>query len=826
MREVMSLFSRVIARWRERVTAGDRQMAVNRLAAGVLVLVFNIVMTPRNLLFGVQLYLPCSYILAGWLAALHMLAWPRPSATRRVIVLVADCCALSLELHIGGAAAAWLFALYLWTISGYGYRFGSRFQICAMVVAASGFCTMAVATPYWRDQPSLVLGGLICLTAVPLYAIALIRNLSQAQRQAEEANRAKSLFLTSVSHELRTPLNAVIGMGALLESSELSTEQLRMSQTITTAARSLLSLINGILEMSRIEVGALTVAPCDFDLAPLLNEIRTIFVTQGRLKGVQLNMHVTARTPLLLRGDARKLHEILLNLVGNAIKFTKAGSITVAVDMVARHGDMVRLRFEVADTGIGIAAEAHERIFEMFTQADDTVVNRFGGTGLGLALVRKAVQLLGGEIGVQSQPGMGSTFWFELPLHPQAAGEDEACHFTQLRALVLTKHSSVVAPLLGRLTELGVRVEQATVPPPGWPVATSAASLCLLAFAGSAPTEEYSFVDVRQETGEGLPDSDARLHYVTLLDLSATDAELANILHLVSSASACGTASAEALRLPVAWERLQVLVADDNATNRYVTEKILISAGHSVTLVNNGEDALDALAEQSFDIAVLDVNMPLLDGIETAKIYRMTCMGATPVPLIALTADATAVTRERCLEAGMAACLVKPVEPARLLATIDEVLQKARGTKLQREQVTSNPRVTEISSHPRFRSNLSPAADVEILDRLRNLGGDAFLSEVCDLFRSEAQATMQELHAAAKQADVPSFRAHAHALRSVAANVGARQLYEICQPAQNISSMELRQGSHEWLEQVGAELRRVDIVLADYCAGRGAQSRQ
>jgi len=817
-------FKHAFTWWRNAAPDAEPQMVINRFIAGMLVLLFNIWALPKGWLSGWPIFAATLYLAAGGVLAAHMLLRPNATTIRRLLALATDCGALSYEAHIGGGATAWLFAGYVWVIFGNGFRFGPRYHLYAMAAATASFSAMALVTPFWRDQPSLAVGGIFTIAGIPLYALTLIKRLSHARQQAEEANRAKSLFLTSVSHELRTPLNAVIGMGALLESSALNPEQMQMSRTIMTAARSLLGLINGILDMSRIEVGTLAITPRDFDLVPLLNEIRTIFASQAGLKGVQFNIHVTARTPLRLHGDASKLHEILLNLAGNAIKFTQTGSITVAVDMVARHDELVRLHFEVADTGIGIAPEAHERVFEMFTQADDTIVNRFGGTGLGLALVRKTVQLLGGEIGVQSQPGKGSIFWFELPLQSQSAAEDMSNRSTPLRALVFTGQSGMAAPLLGRLTEQGVRVEHIAAPLPGWPSATGATSVCLLAFTAAGTADEYSFVDVRRGPGEGLPDAETRLHYATLLHLPVTDAELANMLHLVASAPEASAVSTDTP--PLAHKRFHVLVADDNATNRYVTEKILGSAGHVVTLANNGEDALDALDAQSFDIAVLDVNMPVMDGIEAAKIYRMSCAGAAAIPLIALTADATAATRERCLEAGMAACLVKPVEPAHLLAMIEELLQGTQTPEAPPERIISHPRVTEIAAHPRFRSNLNlpPATDTEILERLRKLGGDAFLAEVCELFRSEAQARIQELRTAVRLADVPSFRAHAHALRSVSANVGARHLYEICQPVQHISATELRENAQTWLDQVGAELKRVDLALADYCAARGAQS--
>jgi two-component system sensor histidine kinase RpfC len=832
MAGAMTHFRAVLERWRCAAVGGEQLMVVNRFIAGLLVLAFNAWAAPRGLTSGFPLVASGIYMLLGWLIGLHLLARPVVSAPRRIAALVLDCGAISYELHVGGGAAAWLFAGYPWVIFGNGFRFGSSFQGFGMVVTTAGFLLMSAVTPFWSSQPALVLGGVISLAIVPLYALALIKRLSWLTHQAEEASRVKSLFLASVSHELRTPLTAVIGMGALLESSELNPEQAHMSHTIMTSARSLLSLIDGILDLSSIEAGRASTASSDFDLARLLNEIRTIFVAQARLKGVRLNVHVAARTPLFLRGDARKLHEILLNLVGNALKFTEAGSVTVAVDVVARQDEQVRLRFEVVDTGIGIALEARERIFDVFTQADDTIVNRFGGTGLGLAIVRKSLHLLGGEIGVESAPGGGSTFWFELPMQSQPGVADETRSFIHLRAFVLGHCSDVVAPLLGRLSEWGVRIEHVDAAPPGWRDSTAPLSPCLLAFesvVSGTPERSFdelsaagllSFVDVRKAPVGGLSAAAAQRGYASILYLPVRDTELAGVLRFVA-ATLRHDGAPEEVSLAVARESYSLLVADDNATNRHVLQKILGSAGHSVTLVTDGEQALDALAKRSFDAAVLDVNMPGMDGIEAAKIYRMTCIGSMAIPLLALTADATSATRDRCLEAGMAACAIKPVEPARLLDMIDEVVRKARDAR-PRPQPLADPRITDISAHPRFRGTLPPALDSQVVTGLRVLGGEEFVIDVANSARAESRARFEDLRAAASQGDVANFRAHAHALHSVAANIGAQQLSEICRPFETASADELRRYSPRWLEEVEAELQRVEAALIEWCSGRAA----
>jgi two-component system sensor histidine kinase RpfC len=810
----------------------EHQMAFNRFAAGSLVLGFNIWALPYDLLTGLPLLSAGLYLVLGLIILAHLIAFPSPSPTRRMLALLLDLGAVSYELSIGSGSTAWLFPAYLWVVFGNGFRFGPRFLLAAMAAALGGFGIVAAATPFWSERPSLVAGVVIGLIMLPLYALALITSLSKARREAEQASHAKSLFLASVSHELRTPLNAIIGMGAMLESSNLDADQAEMSQTIMTSARSLLMLIDGILDLSRIEAGRMPVSREAFDLARLLSEIRTIFLSQARAKSLRLNVHVSARTPLLLFGDSRWLREVLLNLVGNAIKFTDTGGITISVDAATDREDGPRLRFEVSDTGIGIMPEAQERIFDTFTQADETILQRYGGTGLGLAITRKFIHLLGGEIGVRSEPGKGSTFWFDLAFGRQAPRPTDPAAFDGLTAFVLAARPGIAAPLLGQLAQLGVRIERVddSAPARTDPALPSPESDggYILGFASLDPAEParpfgelsacgaIAYVEIRDAPFAGLPPAPWCGIFASILGSPIDEAELLNVLHLVAGRRT--VAPTRNIEPVAARARYRMLIADDNVVNQRVLDRVLRSAGHEVTIVANGEEALDALAEHAFDAAIFDVNMPVVGGIEAAKIYRFTALGQHRVPLIALTADASPETRDKCLAAGMDECVVKPVEPATMLALIDVIVGRSRA------EGSANPQTAaDQATRPRQGAAAPPPIEPDVLLRLSTLGGEEFVTEIAESFQSEARARLDDLRDAAERADVAAFRDNAHAICSIAANFGARPLADLCGPFQTISGQALGSHAPTYLRQIEAELDRVADVLARRAAEQGVR---
>lgn len=589
-----------------------------------------------------------------------------------------------------------------------------------------------------------------------------------------------------------------------------------MSRTVLTAADTLLSLIDDILDLSRIEAAKMPEIRSEFDLADLLGQLRRMTAGQAKAKDLFLNVYVSAHTPLHLIGDNRRLREILLNLVSNAIKFTSQGGVVLAVNMVRRTVSTARLRFEIIDTGIGIEPEARQRIFEVFEQANPTILDRFGGTGLGLAITRKSVQMLRGEIGVDSAVGVGSTFWIEIDFTCSRTPVKKTERFCELQATLLARAPETAAPVVAWLSARGIPVRTATPDDAG------------LAGFFDDPDDETGILLFQSQDGDATKASDgvlvavaatlpegplltqARRHVISVLTPPLTDDVLMTVLSLV-------LANTAAPFKPAAWSQpqrhLRILVVDDNRANQLVLSRILERAGHAVQLANHGEEALDVLSEEDFDLAIMDVNMPVMGGIEAVKLYRVGAIGDPHLPILALTADATPETRQRCLDAGMDACITKPVEPDTLLTAIDGLMVPGR-----LHAAPSTGVVAEISSHPRFRDAGAPPVNAQAIARLLDLAGPAFLQEVTDEYLADARIILARLQRAALESDVSTFRSQAHAMCSGAANLGAMTLYELCTEWQTISAADLAAKGASHVKRLTAELARVETALRNWDA--------
>jgi two-component system sensor histidine kinase RpfC len=773
------------------------------------------------------------FMIATMVLFAHILWRPEVSVARRLVGIVLDICNVAYLMHAGDERTVFTYPILLWAIFGNGFRFGVNYLFVAAAVGFVAFACVIATTEFWYINPELSGGMLAALIILPLYVSHLIRRLSEAKLQAEQASRAKSLFLASISHELRTPLNAVIGLSDVLVGTGLDRKQADMARTIGKSGRSLLSLINSLLDVSRMELGKKPQMG-EFDLHSLLRDIRSMLSVQARAKGIRLALHIDPDLPRHVLGSTRHFEEVLINLAGNAIKFTSHGYVLIEAKLLQSElAGSHRMRFEVTDTGIGIAPDAQARIFESFTQADETIIDRFGGTGLGLSIARQLVEAHGGEIGVISEIGKGSTFWFEI-----AAGVGETADETDedFEAHVLTldrglvesiRASGRVAVPVGSAGDLRDMLAEEPNTREVWLFdqrmieSNAPAILSIIDHAEESP--ERTFLLLSNDPA-GVQ-RDLRRRFLSILPAKLGAAALVRMAVMAGSSEKRPeqAAEVEAITHPI-----DILVAEDNRTNQMVIAQILSRGGHRVTMVENGDQAVDSMLQGAFDLVLMDLNMPVMNGLDASKFYQFAMLGQEATPIIALTADATPETAAKCLEAGMVDCLNKPIEANALLAVVATYAEaaKARGPRVATPFEAPPTAPDMLAPMERAPMENAPVDDPVVggpideraLRDLAALGGQEFVAEIITQFVNDAVGVLVKLSESVAAQDVEGFRDHAHALRSCAANVGAQAVYKMCLDLRAIEPHELAANGARFVQELEAHFERARTMLAAHVA--------
>jgi two-component system, sensor histidine kinase RpfC len=431
-----TMILRALSKLRERFSARrdtEHEQATIRLLVG---LAFSIYLYPKAI--GEV----TDWLFLGVLATFHACAWgiffsivayPNVSKSRRIFGAVVDSSTTTYFMVATGLGGLPLFLVYLWITFGNGFRYGSHYLVSTLIFSVIGFSTVLILSPFWHEHWGIGLFLLAGMITLSLYTRALINRLSIALLRAESANIAKRQFVSTISHEMRTPLNAIIGMSQLMRDTTLAREQVEMLDTVDGASQTMLELVNDVLDFSKIEAGKLFLNEENFDLHVLINTSTHILSSQAERKGLRFHISILPDVPRHVRGDHARLRQVLIHLLANAIKFTDEGEVTLHVAKLAEDNGRMKLKVSVRDTGVGIPPELQKRIFESFTQADQSMTRRFGGTGLGTTIAKQLIELMEGEIGIESAVGRGSTFWFEVWLQMDHEYRMEALHSVDTR---------------------------------------------------------------------------------------------------------------------------------------------------------------------------------------------------------------------------------------------------------------------------------------------------------------------------------------------------------------------------------------------------------
>jgi two-component system sensor histidine kinase RpfC len=691
--------------------AGLRVVIVSAILASVLLVPGN---PPAAVLAVTSAFLVFSVLLM-----LRILTAPSISVPRRFTGMIADNVVATYFLSQMGEWGAIILFVYLFITIGNGFRFGRLYLHVCQAMGLAGFAVLYLVSPFWSQHFGIVCGLMLAMGVVPFYVGGLSGRIIKERQRADEANKAKGRFLANMSHEMRTPLNGVIAMADVLRETSLNESQKEIVETLGTSANLLLAQIEDVLDLAKIEAGRVQIERRPFDLAKLLTSTVKVVLPQARYKGLAVNTEVASDAARWFEGDGHHLRQVLLNLLANAVKFTERGAITLRVTSLATSLADARIRFEVQDTGIGISPAKQAVIFEPFTQADDSITRIYGGTGLGTTIARQIVSLMGGEIGVSSTAGVGSTFWFELSL----------------------------------------------------------------------PFAEPAGIDLT--------------------------AELASATKLSSASTALAAQQQAAKVTKIRGAR--VLVAEDNPTNQRVTELILQSGGHSATIVDNGEAALDAFERGSFDLALFDLSMPGVSGLEALKLYRFTT--AKPIPVLILSANVTAEIISECQQAGCAEFVPKPVRPTMLLDAIERHLAAAA------QDFISNAPPTRAEERPSLTVIGTPVVDKNVLRDLERISNDpTFVERLIRGFHTDAERLVKSMSNALAARHYEEAKETAHALKGGAGSVGATQLVQLAIRFEKASYEVLRTRAAPWMEELAHAANLARAALEEHIEDRRRQS--